>query len=113
MKRFNLILGLSVFALTVNAQSILKNKIKFKLAEQEVVRSLTFATNSKRLVVGGDKGTLSVYEVTNQDIWNLPSMPGKVSSLAFSFDNRYLASASEDGSFSIYDFQESKSLNLN
>ncbi|MDZ4715370.1 MAG: caspase family protein [Cytophagales bacterium] len=95
------------------AQMVLKQKLKLKLIDQEVVRTLTFSTNSRRLVAGGDKGTLAVYDIANGDSWNLPSHPGKVMALAFSYDNRYVASASEDGTFSLYDFQDSKIQKLN
>lgn len=95
------------------AQVVLKKEVKFKLAEDEVVRTVAFSINSKRIIAGGDKGTLTVYDITNGDMWNLPPHPAKITSLAFSYDNRYLASASDDGSFSLYDFQESKLLKLN
>ena len=95
------------------AQIKFKQKAKFKLMEQEGVRSLAFSTNSKRLVAGGDKGTLAVYDLVNGDSWNLPAHPTKIVALAFSYDNRFLASASEDGTFSLYDFQDSKVQKLN
>ncbi len=95
------------------AQIALKQRIKPKLGEQEGVRTLAFSTNSKRMVAGGDKGSLAVYDIVNGDSWNLPPHAAKVVALAFSYDNRYLASASEDGGFSLYDFQDSKVQKLN
>ncbi len=113
MKATFLFLVLIVVATTVDAQVKLNKEIKFKLSEDENVRTLTFSANSKRLIAGGDMGSVSVYDLTNGDIWNLPSHPAKITSLAMSYDNRFLASASDDGAFSIYDFQESKTLKLN
>ncbi len=95
------------------AQVVLKQRIKLNLQEQEGVRTLAFSTNSKRIVAGGDKGSLAVYDLTNGDNWNLPAHTAKVVALAFSYDNRYLASASEDGGFALYDFQDSKVQKLN
>lgn len=88
-------------------------RIRFNLQDQEGIRTVAFSTNSKRLVAGGDKGTLGVFDVVNGDTWYLPAHPTKIVALAFSYDNRFLASASEDGTFSLYDFQESKNLKLN
>ncbi len=106
------IFGLTIVSPSVG-QMVLKERVKFKLADQEVVRSLAFSINSKRLVIGGDKGTLAVFDLTNRDTWNLPGHPSKIVALACSYDNRYVASSSEDGTFLLYDFQETKSFKLN
>lgn len=106
------LLGL-VMAGSLSAQVKLSKEVKVKLAEDESVRTLTFTTNSRRVIAGGDMGTLVVYDLMNGDMWNLPPHPTKITSLAVSYDNRYLASASDDGTCAIYDFQESKLLKLN
>lgn len=98
---------------SILAQVSARKEIEFKLKEDEVVRTVAFSNNSRRVIAGGDKGSLSVYDLTNGDTWTLPALDAKITSLAFSYDNRYLATASEDGGFSIYDFQESKLLKLN
>ncbi|QOI96295.1 MAG: caspase family protein [Flammeovirgaceae bacterium] len=70
-------------------------------------------TNSRRIIIGGDKGSLSVYEPASQDVWNLPSHAAKINAMAVSYDNRFVAASSEDGNVSLYDFTESKPLKLN
>lgn len=100
-------------ALTLSAQIPLSKEIRFKLGAEETIRTLTFSTNSRRVIAGSDKGALEVFDITNGDMWSLPSHATKITSLAMSYDNRYLASASEGADFSIYDFQESKQLKLN
>jgi len=102
-----------VVAGSLSAQVPLTREIRFKLAEKENVRTVTFSTNSRRIIAGGDLGSLVVYDIGNGDMWNLPAHTAKITSLAMSYDNRYLASASDDGAFSLYDFQESKLLKLN
>jgi WD40 repeat protein len=113
MKALLLILAGSVWTTSVQAQIPHPKEIKFRLDKDETIRTLTFSTNSRRLIAGSDRGTLSVYDLANGDMWNLPPHAAKITSLAMSFDNRYLASASEDGSLSMYDFQDSKVLKLN
>ena len=113
MKTLLLIIIGWVFTTGSFSQVVLKEKIKLKLAEEEGVRTLAFSINSRRIVAGGDKGSIIVHDISNGDTWNIPSHPAKVVALAFSYDNRYVAAASEDGTFSMYDFQDSKILKLN
>jgi hypothetical protein len=113
MKSILLFLAGCAFSHGALAQAVLKKEVEFKLKEEEVIRTVAFSTNSKRIIAGGDKGTLGAHDLTNGDTWYLPPHEAKVTSLAFSYDNRYIACASEDGGFSIYDFQESKLLKVN
>ena len=112
MKKSNVLLFFCCGLLTAQSQVVFQLEFKQKNKEENA-RVISFTANSKRLVVGGDKGTLTVYEVPAGDSWNLPPQTTKVTALATSFDNRYVASSGEDGSVLIYDFQESKSLKLN
>lgn len=113
MKTLYLLLILWLGSLPLSAQIRRVKDIPFKLQPDEGVRTVCFSSNSKRLIAGGDKGSLSAHDLQNGDTWSLPSHPAKITALAFSYDNRYLASASEDGVFSLYDFQESKVLKVN
>ena len=97
---------------TTQSQVNLQSELSLKNKEENA-RVIAFTANSKRLVVGGDKGTLNVFEIPGGDSWNLPPHATKVIALGSSFDNRYVASAGEDGNVLIYDFQETKSLKLN
>ncbi|MBL7851094.1 MAG: caspase family protein [Cyclobacteriaceae bacterium] len=113
MKTIYLLLILLLAGHLSPAQIKKVREIPFKLQLDEGVRTLCFSSNSKRLIAGGDKGSLFAHDLQNGDTWSLPSHQAKVMALAFSYDNRYLASASEDGAFSLYDFQESKVLKVN
>ncbi len=113
MRSIPLLLAGCAISHSAFAQVISKKEVEFNLKQDELIRTVAFSTNSKRLIAGGDKGSLAVHDLTNDDTWNLPAHNAKITTLAFSYDNRYLASASEDGGFSVYDFQESKLLKVN
>ena len=109
------ILSFLIYSLAFNAvqgQVTLQSEFRLKNKEENA-RVLAFTANSKRLVVGGDQGTLTVFEIPGGDSWNLPPQNSKVIALETSFDNRYVATAGEDGIVMIYDFQDTKSLKLN
>jgi WD40 repeat protein len=91
----------------------INQQLKFKLPNDENARVAVVTSNSKRIIVGGDKGTLVVYEPLSGDSWNLPPHAVKINAISVSYDNRFVAAASEDGNVSVYDFTESKPLKLN
>lgn len=86
---------------------------KIKLPNDENARTAVVTPNSRRVIIGGDKGSLLVYEPSNEDTWNLPAHAAKINALAVSYDNRFLATSSEDGNVSLYDFTDSKTSKLN
>lgn len=81
--------------------------------QTENARVITVSVDSKRIVIGGENGSIKVFEPTTGEAWQLPSHQSKVNTLSFSFNSRYVAASSEEGEFSIYDFQDAISFKLN
>ncbi|MBY0434668.1 MAG: caspase family protein [Cyclobacteriaceae bacterium] len=111
MKTAKLFLAGWLLALPAAAQVTLLKKLSVQ--GEENIRTLAFTPNSKRIIIGGDKGTLQAFELSTGDSWKLPSFTSKVLVATVSFDGRYLAASSESGNFLLYDLQESKQVELN
>ncbi|HRI79962.1 MAG TPA: caspase family protein [Cyclobacteriaceae bacterium] len=111
MKTAKIFLAAWLLATSVFAQVSLLKKLTFP--GEENIRTFSFAPNSKRIIAGGDKGTLRVFELATGESWKLPGFTSKVYAVEVSYDGRYMAASSESGDFLLYDLQESKQIELN
>ena len=83
-----------------------KKKDKFRGAFSAIT-SLAFSNDSSFLAIGGETGTIQLYEFdANRKIPILTQHTRKITTLLFSDDNKTLISGSEDGTILEFDLKQ-------